>query len=129
MVRSKYEDGVRSEASASESIMIVKLKKKSARYRDLTFGGKIIHDDPEVAHDLFKVCPEWNWIPFAQSLHLNADELSACAVICNDVDTARIPRRWHDVPTKQGKMITTIVEANIARDLWIQLHSQWSLLT
>ena len=52
------------------------------------FLGKIIHDDPEVAHDLFKVCTKWNWIPFAQSLHLNADKLSTSAVVRNDVDPA-----------------------------------------
>jgi len=84
---------------------------------------RIIHNDPKVAHDLFNICTEWNWIPFAQSLHLNSDKLSACVVIRNDVDPTRISCCWHYVPPKQGKMITTVVETDIASDLWIQLHS------
>lgn|ERR1051325_35828 len=93
------------------------------------FLGKIIYDDPEVAHDLFEVCTKWNWIPFAQSLDLNADKLSARAVIRYDINSTRIPCGWHDVPTKQRKVVTTIVETNIAGDLWIQFHGGFSLTT
>jgi hypothetical protein len=58
-----------------------------------------------------------------QCLHLNSDELSAAAVVGDDIDPARIASRRHDVSTHSREPIARVVHADVSGDLGSELHN------
>ena len=89
-------------------------------------GGRgrsdFVHNDPDVAHDLFEGRTKGNGMSLAQCFDLNGQLAGCVLAVGNDVDATGVPCRWHDVPPEQRKMVATVVEAGIAGELRIKRH-------
>lgn len=77
----------------------------------------VINDDPEISHYFIQAVTERHRMPLCECLDLNANKLGTCAVIGYNIDSASIPRGWHNIPAQPRKVVTHVVKADVSGDL------------